>query len=244
MTHLKTRFIEDGFVIIENVFTPEEINQISACFDRLQKTALQLDQTCEHQGSQFVVENQRIQRIVWACGAEPVLKILGEHKDILGPVSTFLGSENMDHLICQGHFKLPGDQVDFQWHQDAEHRRYGTHEWRDINGTGSYVQTIAAIDPMRSDNGPVMILPGSHKDGFLNLPEGDNRIQYVKEKDLVPVELAPGSVMFFGPYLIHGSLPNRSESPRRIFINGFSYPGANSRVYPGKGSGCRVIYTS
>ena len=128
--------------------------------------------------------------------------------------------------------------------QDAEHRRYGTHEWRDINGTGSYVQTIAAIDPMRSDNGPVMILPGSHKDGFLNLPEGDNRIKYVKEKDLVPVELAPGSVMFFRPYLIHGSVPNRTERPRRIFINGFSYPGANSRVYSLKGSACRVIYTS
>jgi hypothetical protein len=44
----------------------------------------------------------------------------------------------------------------------------------------------------------------------------------------------------FGPFTIHRSLPNRSSTPRRIFINGFASPGANSRVYPGEGAGRTV----
>ena len=46
-----------------------------------------------------------------------------------------------------------------------------------------------------------------------------------------------GSVIFFGPYAVHGSTPNRSATPRRVLINGYAYPGANGRVYPGEGSG-------
>jgi hypothetical protein len=44
-------------------------------------------------------------------------------------------------------------------------------------------------------------------------------------------------VLFFGPYAIHGSTPNESAVPRRVLINGYAYPGANGRVYPGEGSG-------
>jgi ectoine hydroxylase-related dioxygenase (phytanoyl-CoA dioxygenase family) len=49
-----------------------------------------------------------------------------------------------------------------------------------------------------------------------------------------------GSVIFFGPYAVHGSTPNASSVPRRVLINGYAYPGANGRVYPGEGSG-RVL---
>jgi ectoine hydroxylase-related dioxygenase (phytanoyl-CoA dioxygenase family) len=46
-----------------------------------------------------------------------------------------------------------------------------------------------------------------------------------------------GSVLLFGPYVDHSSQANRSQHPRRTFLNGYAYPGANSRVYPGRGAG-------
>jgi ectoine hydroxylase-related dioxygenase (phytanoyl-CoA dioxygenase family) len=52
--------------------------------------------------------------------------------------------------------------------------------------------------------------------------------------------MEPGSVAFFGPYTVHSSLPNRSASPRRILINGYAYPEANRRIYPGEGAGQRI----
>ena len=39
------------------------------------------------------------------------------------------------------------------------------------------------------------------------------------------------------PYTAHASFENTSESYRRVFINGYAYPGANARVYPGDGAG-------
>jgi ectoine hydroxylase-related dioxygenase (phytanoyl-CoA dioxygenase family) len=50
-----------------------------------------------------------------------------------------------------------------------------------------------------------------------------------------------GSVLLLGPYTVHGSKPNRSKNARRVFINGYAYPGANRRVYPGKGAGRKVV---
>jgi len=234
-------FRKDGYVIVPDVFSPVEIRKISQSFDRLQKAAASLNKTTLKDGTQFVVENQKILRIVWVAAHEPLLRDLGADKRITQNVGQLLGSASMDHLICQAHFKLPGDQVSFTWHQDAEHRGFGTEDWKDLNGTGSYVQTIVAIDPMTEENGPVMILPRSHRDGFLGLNQpGVRREKVVPEDRLVSVKMDPGSVMFFGPYLVHGSKPNNSQKPRRIFINGFAYPGANSRKYPGEGSGYRL----
>ena len=53
--------------------------------------------------------------------------------------------------------------------------------------------------------------------------------------------MQPGDVAFFHPYSIHGSEPNISQGPRRVFINGFAYPGANQKKYPGHGAG-RTVY--
>ena len=52
-----------------------------------------------------------------------------------------------------------------------------------------------------------------------------------------PATMRAGSVLLFGPYSVHGSQPNTSPRPRRTFINGFAYPGANARIYPGEGAG-------
>jgi hypothetical protein len=53
----------------------------------------------------------------------------------------------------------------------------------------------------------------------------------------VPALLAAGSAAFFSPYLVHRSAENRGARPRRIAINGFVLPGANSRPYFGAGTG-------
>ena len=56
----------------------------------------------------------------------------------------------------------------------------------------------------------------------------------------VPALLEAGSAAFFGPYVVHRSEENRGSAPRRIAINGFALPGANSREYFGSGTGVPV----
>ncbi len=59
-----------------------------------------------------------------------------------------------------------------------------------------------------------------------------------------PVELdesLSASAKFWGPYyVVHRSAENCGGALRRIAINGFALPGANSRPYFGSGTGVPV----
>ncbi len=248
-----------GFVTLRKLFGPGELAPIRRAFDRLRGDAERLAHDLEpspagdrspnagsespamimHRGSQFVMDTSphRIRRVVWCGAAEPVLALIGADPRLLGPVSQLLGSRSMDHLINQAHFKSPGDGVAFPWHQDSTHRRYGTPQWRDPNGRGSYVQTVIAVDEVTRDNGPLSFIPGSCTRGHLDLAGDGSLPPEFDPATAVRPELQPGDVVLFGPYTIHGSEPNESDRPRRALINGYAYPGANSRTYPGKGSG-------
>jgi ectoine hydroxylase-related dioxygenase (phytanoyl-CoA dioxygenase family) len=236
-------FFEDGFVVVPNVFSAREVAQMQGAFDRLERMAQKLTEPEMVRGSQFVVERiegeaarVRIHRIVWCGAAEPVLSNFGRDSRVVHIAAQLLGSSSMSQLINQAHFKLPGDGVAFPWHQDSTHRRYGKEEWRDVNGRGSYVQTATALDDVTADSGPIEFIRGSARLGHVGLIDGALPPAVDAAQAVAPTPRA-GDVIFFGPYTIHRSLPNRSAHPRRTFINGFAYPGANSRVYPGDGAG-------
>lgn len=253
-------FFEVGYVVIEDLFRPDEVAQMAAAFDRMEQVARQLKEPQEIEGTVFVVEAKetlRIHRIQWVGSIEPILRQVGEDQRLLQLASQVLGSRSMNHLINQAHYKLPGDQVAFPWHQDSQFRRYGTELWEDKNQRGSFVQIAIAIDPMTDDNGPLQFIPGSCKLGHLGLdkmlqaadeevPRDGYTVKYelpeglqekVRAEDAVSMTLSQGSAVMFGPYTIHRSLPNRSNRPRRVLINGYAYPGANARTYPGNGAG-------
>jgi ectoine hydroxylase-related dioxygenase (phytanoyl-CoA dioxygenase family) len=240
-------FFDDGFVVFPDLFSEHEVARMRAAFNRLERTASTLEGTTMVRGSQFVVERigeneprVRIHRIVWCGAAEPVLLEFGRDPRLVAIAAHLLGSESMCQLINQAHFKLPGDGVQFPWHQDSTHRRYGSDLWRDVNGRGSYVQTMTAIDDVTAENGPLEFVLGSSRFGHLDFP-GDGMLPAALAASPIRTPtLGAGGVIAFGPYTAHRSLPNNSARPRRTFMNGYAFPGANSRVYPGDGAG-RIV---
>ena len=255
----------NGYVIVRELFQQEEVNTIKNVASKIAdetkqfSTASPGDTFNDLRGTSVVLttnskSDQVIKRIVWAAAADPKLLTFGRNKRILTPVSQLLGSESealaeADHLINQIHYKTPGDEVAFPWHQDEQNRRFFDPEWEDINKKGSFVQTLAAIDNCTEDNGPLYVIPGSHRLGFLKFKgflQSDELQTEVATKGIdvkstqVPLLMNAGDVVFMHPHLIHGSWPNNSNEPRRMFINGFSYPGANHKPYPGKGSAKRI----
>jgi ectoine hydroxylase-related dioxygenase (phytanoyl-CoA dioxygenase family) len=180
--------------------------------------------------------------VVWCGAAEPSLLEFGRDCRLLSLVSQLTHAKAFDQLINQAHFKLPGDEVTFEWHQDSKHRRYGTDLWTDVDGRGSFIETTTAIDPMTEENGPLQFIPGSHEGGHIQPDPDTGQLpdDAFDPSDAVTLTMNPGDVALFGPYAIHGSGPNNSEMARRLFLNGFALPGANRRVYPGEGAGRRV----
>jgi len=250
-------FFEQGWTVVPGLFSLEEMQVARQAFERLYQTAQRLYRTQEHDGAYFVLDappvgDVIVQRVVWAGGAEPELLRLSADPRLVGPALQLLGSDRCEQLLCQAHFKMPNDGVSFGWHQDVQHRDKGPGTWRDLNGRGSYVQTILLVDDMREDNGPLKFIPRSavRVDGSGRLFAGsydygtpmtaDGRSPGLDDSQAVTVTGRAGSVLLFGPYAVHGSLPNSSDSPRRVLIDGYAYPGANGRQYPGTGS-CRVL---
>jgi ectoine hydroxylase-related dioxygenase (phytanoyl-CoA dioxygenase family) len=177
---------------------------------------------------------------VWAGGAEPGLLELSEDPRLVEPALALLGTQRCEQLLCQAHYKMPNDGVAFDWHQDIQHRDKGNDTWRDVNGRGSYVQTILLVDDMTEENGPLEFVPMNavtvDVTGRLLVDGGAT----VDASRAIPVTGRAGDVLFFGPYAVHGSTPNQSSKPRRVLINGYAAPGANKRYYPGRGA-CRVL---
>jgi ectoine hydroxylase-related dioxygenase (phytanoyl-CoA dioxygenase family) len=239
-----SEYTERGFAVIPGFYSPGEITELSSAFDRLETRAQALREPTKLGDSLFVVEGRagavRIDRIVWCGGAEPVLGTLGRSPALLAAAAAVLGSLRMEQLINQAHIKNPGDGVRFDFHQDSAHRRYGTDLFHDVNGRGSFVQTLTALDPMDGENGGLFVLPGSHRRGHVapvngQLPDGAFDLS-----GAIPLVLAPGDTLFMSPFTVHGSGPNRGTTRRRLFINGFATPGANRREYPGAGRGFAV----
>jgi ectoine hydroxylase-related dioxygenase (phytanoyl-CoA dioxygenase family) len=247
------RFYDDGYLILEDLFSREEVAEMAEAAERLRAVGRELaaalpasdgeagERKVEHAGSQFVFGGSngscRLQRVVWAGGCEPSFLDCGRDVRLTAVVGQLLGSATAEQLLNQLHAKYPNDGLEFEPHQDSEHRRYGTPEWRDVDGRGSYVQTVVAIDDSTPDNGPLIFYPRSGRRGHL---EADAVRRRYQGRPGVPALLSAGSAAFFGPYVVHRSAENRGVAPRRIAINGFALPGANSRPYFGAGTGVPV----
>lgn len=234
-----TTFLEDGYLIIKNLFDDIEIKDMQIYFDRLLEDAKKYEgQSYLGSDCHYIFDEGQLNRIVWCGGRQEKLLEYGIDKKITGPVSDLLNTKLLTQIINQAHFKLPGENIEFEWHQDSDHRRYGTELWNDLGVNGSYIQSVMAIDEMTPHNGPLKALKGSHKNGHFGLKNDPSQIdQLVKEYEEVTFEMNPGDLILFGPYLIHSSSVNSTEKQRRVFINGFCTQGANKKDYPGIGTG-------
>jgi ectoine hydroxylase-related dioxygenase (phytanoyl-CoA dioxygenase family) len=242
-------FFEIGWIMRRALFDDEEVARMRACFDELERIANELPETGLHRGSYFVLAQKNgmrvINRVVWAGGSQRYLLGVGSDARLTVPSAQLLHSDAMDHLLNQAHFKRPRDGVTFGWHQDIQHRDKGNGTWKDVNGRGSFVQTIIALDEMTPDSGPLKFMPGSASWGRVELgddaaPHATSKPPQFREQDAVTMAARPGDALFFGPYTVHASFENTSNRYRRILINGYAFPGANRRVYPGEGAGRRL----
>jgi ectoine hydroxylase-related dioxygenase (phytanoyl-CoA dioxygenase family) len=245
-------FFEVGWIIRRALFRADEITRMRACFDKLERIASELPGTGPYRGAHFVLSEKDggrvIERVVWAGGCQRYLLEVGSDARLTAPCAQLLHNDAMDHLLNQAHFKRPHDGVVFDWHQDIQHRDKGKGTWTDVNGSGSFVQTLLVLDAMTPDSGPMIFMPGSSKWGRVELDGQGTAEQHAASprpawfhaENAVTITAEPGDTLFFGPYTAHASFENTSDRYRRVLINGYASPGANHRTYPGDGAGRRL----
>jgi hypothetical protein len=200
------RFRQDGFLVVREMYSPEEVREISdwtdevanypevpgkymMYFEKNQKDGSRIICRIEnfvpyHEGFSRLITSTRMQRAVSELlGAEAVL-----FKDKIN-------------------FKLPGGDG-FKEHQDVQ---AGWDTYANL-----HVTAMVAIDETNEANGSLEVIRGMHRNGLLGrqwapLSEEDTgRTQYRA------IHCHPGDAVFFDSYAPHRSAPNRTDKSRRV----------------------------
>lgn len=116
--------------------------------------------------------------------------------------------------------KLPGGQTDVKWHQDFP---FTPHSNDDL------ITALLMVDDVTQENGPLEVLPGSHKgvihglwhNGTFTGAVAEDVAMESQSKAAVCIGKA-GSVCLMHTRLLHGSTSNLSAHPRTLFINVYS----------------------
>ena len=195
-----TQYNELGYVFPLDVFTPEEAAVNRAYFD-----ALMVDAEKNGYNSYSINGWHKHCAGLYDLVVEP--RILDYVQDLLG-----------EDLICWGtHYfcKMPGDDKQVNWHQDASYWPL----------TPSKTVTVwLAIDDANVENGAMEVIPKSHLQGqipFENSTVEDKNVlgQSVRDVDRfgetpVAFEMKAGQISLHTDLLLHGSKPNMSSRRR------------------------------
>ncbi len=233
-TKNREELAKDGFTVIRGVFSPDEIAELAAAFDRIHAEGMRLRSSFLHKNVFFQQTpdanlGKIVRMVQWPSYINSVLDRYRLDMRLHRILEPIVGA-NVKQIINQMHWKTPGAaETAFGYHQDIWFRR-PREAYRDPET--AYIQTGIAIDPHRRDNGPLVFYPGSHRMGELTLND-DRRVMNrpLSDADLeafgldpskaTPLLMEPGDIGLWSLYTVHGSATNRSRRDRRIYINGY-----------------------
>jgi hypothetical protein len=232
----------DGYVVRRGLFAAAELDALGlACEDLIQRLVAERRRT-KHVAGSYKFEIQRgLGTIVkWepdrddvVQGVEPFAhlsealhgwaldpRFMEPMKDIVGTDSVGLFTEklNLKRARVGGPIVL---------HQDYPY-------WVDSADDAARIGTaLLFVDDATLERGCLEVVPGSHRQGEQVRRDVPGFGTFEMDPDkydtsrLVAVEVPAGSVLYFGPFLVHRSLPNRSSDDRRALL--FSYQPAGHR---------------
>ncbi|MGY6026695.1 phytanoyl-CoA dioxygenase family protein [Streptomyces spinosirectus] len=206
------RFEEDGFTIVPGLFGRDEIDRLCAHFAELHAAGPVPGHFRPRASADPLEAYPRVMHPHEI--SEPSRRVLLDAR--LGAVLRVLLGEEVLAAQSMFYFKPPGARGQ-ALHQDNFYLRVEP---------GTCVAAWVACDEIDRDNGGLEVVPGTHRMDVFCPEEADAEVSFAREYvppppglAAVPVDLAPGDVLFFNGSLVHGSQPNRTADRfRRSFI--------------------------
>lgn len=222
---------EKGFLLLESLLSQKQVAAIAA---KLSSTSWK-----EIPGTVLEEDGKTLRAIHEVPSKMGVLEKISQHPKLVEPAMQILGSQVYVHQL-KINFKAAFTGKVWPWHQDFIfwHKEYGMPEPRAVN-------VAIFLEEVNEFNGPLCLIPGSHKEGIissLNQIERDwasiendewtlnfqANLKYTTSEKIVsnlvekygieaPKGVA-GSVLFFHPNIVHGSTNNISPISRKMAI--------------------------
>lgn len=211
-------FAENGYLAVEKAFTAQEV---AAALDALM--ALLAGSNPDFRGVMYEKASAQVdidalnleekqdcvRKFMYFVAYSDVLQKLSRHPSLIRVLAQLLGHTP---VLFQDMALLKPPRIGREkpWHQDHAYFNYTL----DTRVVGVWI----ALDEATVDNGCMVILPGSHRQGpVVHFRRRDWQIcdTDANQGDAVAVPLKPGGALFFASLLHHGTPTNHSGSRRR-----------------------------
>jgi len=236
----KAELEEQGFVLRPGVFDASERRAIGDACEAVVERLLGEKRRTKHALGSYMFELQRhLQTIVKWEPSDPDLvqglELFAHLSDdlhrwalderFIEPCKDIVGEEDLRLFTEKLNLKRARKGGPIILHQDFPY-------WTGVTKAASRVATaMLFLDDATVENGCLEVVPGSHReglqstravDGFGSLEIDPNKYD---QSRLMPVPVEAGAVIFFGPFLVHRSLPNRAGADRRALLFSYQPPG-------------------
>ena len=208
----RSDYERDGFIIVRNLFSEEEINllgQTARADNAMDKSSSSMDDG----------EGNAVRLALWNHPGDGIYGMIARCRKLVDRVEDLLDDEAY-HYHSKMVLKDAKVGGAWAWHQD-----YGY--WYQ-NGVLSpnLCSVMIAVDKATEENGCMQVLKGSHKLGRINhVLSGDQagadmeRVEEAKKRlELIHATMDPGDAMFFHSNTLHASAANNSDHPRWAMI--------------------------
>jgi ectoine hydroxylase-related dioxygenase (phytanoyl-CoA dioxygenase family) len=214
-----------GAIVVPTVLSPAEVQSLREATDHLVRAARGVTSHTDVYDLEdsHSPEHPRVRRIKAPHLHHPAYAAMVRHPGILAVLRDLWGPD-IRFDTAKLNMKSAGFGAPVEWHQDWA---FYPHTNDDLAAVG------VMIDDMAQENGPLMIIPGSHKG-----PTFDHHAQGVfcgamdpAERDCdygsaVPLLGRAGSITVHHVRAVHGSAPNVSDRDRRLLL--FQYRAADA----------------
>jgi phytanoyl-CoA hydroxylase len=208
-----------GAIVVPDVLSAAEVAELRAVTDGFVERARAItthDAIYDLEDSHSP-EQPRVRRIKAPHLHHPAYAALVRHPKIVAVLQDLWGPD-IRFDTAKLNLKSAGFGAAVEWHQDWA---FYPHTNDDLAAVG------VMMDDMELENGPLLIIPGSHKDPVVHDHHGeDGRFcgamdpgkQEVDYRAAVPLTGRAGSITVHHVRAVHGSAPNTSNRDRRLLL--------------------------
>ena len=238
---IRSYYKEHGYVIIKNLIPSKQIDSLIDEYEEIKNNPLfiyysQATHRCrkiETNEYNLIKDSmQNVSRQVFFRSFSKAIKNCLYHGNISKVLSIIDGSQK--HISWQNmFFDLSTGTLE---HQDSW--------YLDTDPPGRLIGAWYSLEDIYKESGTFFVVPYSHKVGILSrdqYPNHDDFIIAVRDKiaqknlEVTSMPLSKGSVLFWHPFLIHGSFSNVNPRFSRKSLTSHFYPlGANYKSTKGK----------
>ncbi len=209
---------ENGYLVVQNVLSDEEIQDLRRVTDEFVERARQVrthDAVYDLEDSHSA-DDPRVRRIKTPHEHHDVYAAMVAQPNILAVLKELWGP-SIRFDVSKLNLKAAGYGAPVEWHQDWA---FYPHTNDDLAAVG------IMMDDVDETNGPLMVIPGSHKgpildhhaDGYFCGAIDPSRGE-VDFGEAVKLTGPAGSITIHHARTIHGSATNTSGKPRRLLLH-------------------------